>query len=312
MRFPHISIVAVTLAALAGVSGCTHCCKNPCPTAQPGFGPPPRAGGDLLLPAPVPPASPTLPPGGSTAPPGNIVIPPGSALPPGGASPFPPAGTSRFGYAPGLILGPPTVSPYQQQPSPALSVPNPGAGVQFGQPQPGTAAPLPPAGASSPPGPASSSPLPASIPGFSRVNDRVASGLKPFPDGYDWLRTNGSRSVLFIRSPGADDAEERRQAEQRGLGYRSLELSAGTLTDQVVTEFNRAVTDPATQPLFVYDADGTLAGALWYLYFRTAERASDDVARLRAGRLGLREDGSDEQSALWLAIQKYLSRRQAP
>jgi protein tyrosine phosphatase (PTP) superfamily phosphohydrolase (DUF442 family) len=312
MRWAHVSIAAATLGALGGVSGCTHCCKNPAPAVPPPvYGAPPgRPGGDLLLPAPIPPASQPPPPGGSVVPPGNV-LPPGSAPPPGGANPFPPAGTSRFGYSPGLILGPPTVSPYQQS-SPALSVPNPGAGVQFGQPQFRNDPSLPPAGATAPAGGSPASPFPSGIPGFSRVNERVASGLKPFPEGYDWLRANGYRSVLFIRPPGSDDGEERRQTEQRGLTYRSLELSAGTLTDQVVSDFNRAVTDPASQPLFVYDADGTLAGALWYLYFRTAERAGDDVARLRAGRLGLREDGSDEQTALWLAIQKYLARRPMP
>ena len=54
-------------------------------------------------------------------------------------------------------------------------------------------------------------------------------------------------------------------------------------------EFAKLVGDPATQPLFVYDADGSLSGGLWYLYFRRVEKLSDEAARLRATRLGLKE-----------------------
>ena len=72
-------------------------------------------------------------------------------------------------------------------------------------------------------------------------------------------------------------------------------------------EFNRVVGDRTGSPLFVYDRDGMLAGGLWYLHFRTAEQQSDEVARLRAARLGLQEDADGSHRAMWLAIQKVLS-----
>lgn len=149
--------------------------------------------------------------------------------------------------------------------------------------------------------------MPSSIPAYNWVNDRVAAGQKPFPDGYDWLRSQGFRTVLFIRPAGGDDSDERRQAEQRGLVFRDLEFSPATLNERTVGDFARTVSDTTAQPLFVYDADGTLAGPLWFVYFRTVERQSSDVARSRAERLGLRTDGGDEQTALWLAVQKYLA-----
>ena len=65
--------------------------------------------------------------------------------------------------------------------------------------------------------------------------------------------------------------------------------------------------DPAQRPLFVYDRDGRLAGALWYLHFRMVEKVDDVTARARAARLGLRDDGDSEQRRIWLAIQKMLS-----
>lgn len=288
MRFTLLVLTAITLGALVGVSGCSHCCKNTTPPGPVLAGPPSRPAGDLLLPAPLPSAGQNFPPGGSATPPGPLIGP---------AAPFPPAGTSRFGTGPGLTLGPPIASPN----GPAMSVPNPGLGAPDNL--------MPKASSDTPPSPTT---LPSSIPGFSRVNDRVAAGQKPFPDGYDWLRSQGFRTVLYVRPPGSDDSEERRQAEQRGLMFRSLELSPTTLNERSVSDFIRTVNDPSAQPLFVSDADGILAGALWYVYFRTVERVGVDEARSRAVRLGLREDGGDEQTALWLAVQKYLADHPAP
>jgi hypothetical protein len=61
--------------------------------------------------------------------------------------------------------------------------------------------------------------------------------------------------------------------------------------------------DPANRPLFIYDKDGSLAGALWYLHFRMIDQQSDETARAAAARIGLKEEHKD----LWLAIQKILS-----
>jgi protein tyrosine phosphatase (PTP) superfamily phosphohydrolase (DUF442 family) len=131
-------------------------------------------------------------------------------------------------------------------------------------------------------------------------------------DGLDWLKSAGYRTVLFIRRPGTDDSADRREVEKRGMKYVTLEVSAQTLTATVVEQFNRIIGDTAAQPLFVYDNDGTLAGGLWYLHFRTADAASDETARSHAARLGLKEAGTDEQRAMWLAIQQYLSSEARP
>jgi len=90
------------------------------------------------------------------------------------------------------------------------------------------------------------------------------------------------------------------------LSFTSLEISPATLTAKTVDDFARLVSDSVTQPLFIYDADGSLAGGLWYLYFRKVEKLTDEAARLRAARLGLKEtDGP--QREMWLAVQKLLA-----
>ena len=75
----------------------------------------------------------------------------------------------------------------------------------------------------------------------------------------------------------------------------------------MVDEFNKIVADPANRPLFAYDKDGSLAGALWYLHFRTADKLADEEARKRAAALGLKEDADGAPREMWLAVQKYLA-----
>ena len=93
------------------------------------------------------------------------------------------------------------------------------------------------------------------------------------------------------------------------MSYLSLDVSPETLSPALVDEFNRLVRAQPLQPLFVYDADGTVAGGLWYLYFRMVDRADDASARARAHRLGLRENAESRGRAMWLAIDKLLSSR---
>jgi hypothetical protein len=157
--------------------------------------------------------------------------------------------------------------------------------------------------------PATSS-LPVGIPQFAMARTRVASGLKPSLEGLDWLKANGYRTVVHIRRQGEDDSADRRQVEdRRGLKFASVEVSPQNLRE-AIDQFNHLLSDVSCLPVFVYDTDGSLQGFLWYLHFRIVDLAPDDEARVRAGRLGLKEGSTDEQREMWLAVQKYLSGRQ--
>ena len=152
----------------------------------------------------------------------------------------------------------------------------------------------------SPPG------LPVGIPRFASVKERVAVGLRPMlPDGLDWLQDNNYRTVLHLRRPGEDGTADRKQVEKRGITYLSLEVSPATLSKQLIEEFNRTVANSAGHPLFVYDRDGALAGALWYLHFRTVDGSGDEVARVRAGAFGLREDREGAHREMAQAVRQF-------
>jgi len=168
----------------------------------------------------------------------------------------------------------------------------------------------PPDKTAEPPTNTSPTALPVGIPQFATAMDNVATGLRPsLDDGLDWLQVRGYRTVVHIRPPGDTDSADRKQVEKRGMTYLALEVSPQTLSKAVVDEMGRVVRDTSAHPVFIYDRDGSLAGGLWYLYFRTILQLSDDVSRVRAGALGLREDRDGDQRDMWLAVQKYLSER---
>ncbi|MCE9534497.1 MAG: hypothetical protein K8T89_25755 [Planctomycetes bacterium] len=277
--------IALGGVLLLNLSGCRHCCKRSgsCPP------PPPRNGGPSgpigsPYPRNLPPQGIPLDPTPSTGMKPEVLLP--AAIPPSSSS-FTPK--SLGGSA---TLGDPDFGPL----SPAV------------EEKKGELKPVNP----SPPSTKLNDafPLPVGIAGFAQVKDGVSNGMRPDLEGLDWLHSKGYKTVLFLRSGKEDDSSDRKQVTNRGLTYHSLTVKPETINPMLVTEFNRLVNDAEGRSIFVYDSDGKLAGAMWYLYFRTSELLSDDEARVRAGRFGLKDKGGDaEQTRLWTAVQKYLAER---
>jgi protein tyrosine phosphatase (PTP) superfamily phosphohydrolase (DUF442 family) len=138
---------------------------------------------------------------------------------------------------------------------------------------------------------------------FAPVKDGVSTGSRPELDGLDWLKSRGYKTVVYLRRPGDDDTTDRRQVERRDMRFVSLEVSPDTLIQSWVDDFNRTVGETAARPIFVYARDPAVTGTVWYLHLRTAEFLTHDEARVRAARLGLR----DESSELYRAAVKLLS-----
>jgi protein tyrosine phosphatase (PTP) superfamily phosphohydrolase (DUF442 family) len=149
--------------------------------------------------------------------------------------------------------------------------------------------------------------FPAGIPQFAKAVENVWGGLRPsIDDGLDWLAAKEYRTVLHLRAPGEPESPDRKQVEKLGMTYLSLEVSPQTLSRDKFDEFVKVVGDIARRPLFVYDQDGSIAGPLWYLYFRKVGGNDDGPARVRADALGLRADREGPHRLMWLAVQKYL------
>ncbi len=148
--------------------------------------------------------------------------------------------------------------------------------------------------------------FPPDIPQFNLVYDQVGAGLRPFPGGFEWLKSRGYKRVLNLRTPGEDDSADRTEVERMGMKYLALEVGPRTLNAELVKQFSKVVQDKDGYPLFVYDRKGVTAGALWYLHFRLADNMPEAQARAKAMRLGLKEETTGEHADLWLAINQIL------
>jgi protein tyrosine phosphatase (PTP) superfamily phosphohydrolase (DUF442 family) len=142
------------------------------------------------------------------------------------------------------------------------------------------------------------------IPGFNKVEEGLASGRKPELDGFASLKQLGYRTVIYLSSANADTTAVRDLVQKRGLEFAAIEATPERLA-AARESFLAAVSDNALKPIFVFDEDGTRAGAMWYLYFRS-KSMNDDAARVRAKSLGMSSQG-DEGRGFELAIQQYLA-----
>lgn len=246
-------------------------------------GRPPNGKPEILLPAPNGNGAPALPPPTSSGymPPGSFIDPP---MPPSNRGAYIPPTRTETTEPPlvpsgsGVILLPPDLrDPPAEPPKVSESI--------NGIPSPA---------------------FPVGIPAFVEVTNKVSAGQRPDLDGLDWLKANGYRAVVHLHKPGTLNSADRDLVERRGLKYIALEVDAAALKASLVDDFARIVSDSENQPVFVYDNNGALNGAMWYLKFRLHDKLSDDQARQKAATLGLKESGTDEATALWLAIQMIL------
>ena len=264
-----ITLSVLASALLLGAVGCKHKCRSGCLDREPRPYLPP---GPSVIGGPVPAGSTIPPPGVPTAPPSGLV--PGVG----------PSGSNR--PAPEVLLPDPLPGgPSSRSGSPGV----------LGNPVNPTAEP--PIGR----------PATAGLPGFTRVKDGLAAGGKPALDGFDSLKHAGYRTVVYLHAPGADVAKAKDVVESRGMKLVAVETTPEKLAE-AFEQFNRTVGDTVGRPAYVYSDEAVRAGAVWYLYFRTVEQQSPEVAKIRAGGLGLSEEG-DDAKAFWVAIQQYLASR---
>ena len=151
--------------------------------------------------------------------------------------------------------------------------------------------------------------LPVGIQQFNIVKDKLAAGLKPDLDGLGWLKDNGYATIVHVRGKGEDDVADRRAVEIKDIKFFSIELSAQDLSKDSVDEFSRIIGDTTLAPVFVYDKDGIAAGALWYLHFLNVDKLTENEARTKSARLGLKEATAIESQPMWLALKEYLDKQ---
>lgn len=323
-------LAGLATGALVPAVGCRTAAKKSCDRC-----PPPPIVGRLGDPVPPPRFSDTIPPPAV----------PTAPAPSGGGSLPPPVVPESQSYRIDPTFPPPAIPKESPAPTPAprdagkellLPDPLPGSGpaakpsasgfleapVRPGEssatPAPPPAKPAPtadlpaksPVAAPLPTPNAHTAKAPVGLPGFAAVADKpgVFAGRKPTLDGFDWLKGNGFRSVVYLHAPAADTSAARDLVERRSLRFVPVSVSPATLAD-AARSFNEAVADRAARPTYVCDDDGSRAGILWFLHFRTVDLLSDDAARVRATPLGLRGADTEADKQMWVAAQDYLAKR---
>lgn len=297
-------LTAVAMGTVMGFAGCRHhrCCSRSPVTPSQQFLPPPPGSPSTIPPTALPttPNPGTIPPiGPSTAPQPEFLQPrPGNYGPPPSSAPVP--NTPR--PQPEILLP----DPLPGGPSSRSAYPQPPSGPSFlgapANPKPATEPPV----AAKPASPLPNSPA-VSLPGFTRIEEGVATGRKPMLEGFDTLKSSGYRTMAYLHARGADVSATRDLAEARGFRFIAIEATPETLPE-AVKQVNQLVEDRSAQPVYVCDDDGLRTGAVWYLHFRTVAMQPSDTARIRAGAIGL-SDQSEEGRAFWVAIQNYLANR---
>lgn len=277
-----ILLLSVSVAIIISSMGCRHMCRRGICSSRNDT--PPRSRDELLIPPPT---------GGL---PSTREIPSDSSLPPPTVRSEP----SGSGYSPRRE----TLYPDPLLESPAIS------NKPMGEPPAILSLPETTGSAakkSLPSAFAENSKTPTGLPGYAVVMDRVATGRKPTIDGFDTLRNQGYRSVVYLHAPAKDISAAKSLADKKGLTFIAISIEPANLK-AAYGEFAERIGNTSNRPIYVFDDDGIRTGTLWYLHFRKVESMSDEAAQIRAAPLGLRDASGDEKTNFWLAIQELLTK----
>lgn len=114
--------------------------------------------------------------------------------------------------------------------------------------------------------------------------------------------------IVFLHLPGETVDADRQQVEKRNMAFVPIEINSRDLDRNAVDRFLNVQRDPAAGKVFVYDLDGSIAGAMWYLSYRVIDQDSEEIARIKAGSLG-QGDTRDSAREMWQAVRRYLETR---
>jgi protein tyrosine phosphatase (PTP) superfamily phosphohydrolase (DUF442 family) len=168
--------------------------------------------------------------------------------------------------------------------------------------------PAKPAESPEPPRAPAASPLPVGIAFYGKARENITIGHRPSLEGLDWLQKTGVKTVVYLHRPGEATDADKQQVEKRGMTFVAIEVDPKGLTAESVDRFMKLQTENRNEKVFVYDLDGSLSGAMWYLSFRLIDQSSDEVARIRSGPLG-QDETREAARDVWQAARKFADSR---
>jgi protein tyrosine phosphatase (PTP) superfamily phosphohydrolase (DUF442 family) len=141
---------------------------------------------------------------------------------------------------------------------------------------------------------------------FVAVDLKLAGGSTPSSAGLNWLVEKGYKTVVDLREPSETDAAFIAEVTRRGLRYIALPVNLKSIDKTHASRFNFELALSDARPLYFFDADGTRAGAFWYIRRITLDRVTSQIARREAEELGL------NNQEYWLAATRYVEQVENP
>ena len=129
----------------------------------------------------------------------------------------------------------------------------------------------------------------SAAPGISRykvMEGFLAAGGLPTLKGWAFLHQTGYKNVIDLRERSEVKDEELAAAEQAGLIYTSLPITAEKLDLRRFEQFQSLLANAGARPLYFFDADGSRPAAMWYLRRVAADKHDPKLAAEEAAEIG--------------------------
>jgi uncharacterized protein (TIGR01244 family) len=123
---------------------------------------------------------------------------------------------------------------------------------------------------------------------FFRLDDTLATGAQPSPDGLDWIAAQGYRAVLNVNTADARNylAGEADLVAAKGVRYVHHPIDCAVLTPEKYEGFRAALAELEKDgPVFVHCAGNVKVTGMMHIYRirergEAAARVSADLAKL--------------------------------
>jgi|GEM_PF-336534 len=110
------------------------------------------------------------------------------------------------------------------------------------------------------------------LPHFMQVDEGLARGGQPSPDGVRQLATMGVKTIVNLRWPSRQTDQERRLAEQLGMRWIGIPVRAWWCPSKAqIRRFVAIATDPAQRPVFVHCRFGRNRTGVMVAMYRTVQ-----------------------------------------
>lgn len=147
---------------------------------------------------------------------------------------------------------------------------------------------------------------PVDIPGYSLINNSIAVGLLPYPDGIDWLVKEKFKSAVFIHSSTQETNAIVSLFEKRGMKLNLLLLEESNLSAERINIEISKLQSSTLQPIYVFDLDGSIAASFWYVYLQKTTLKSEDETLNQLIKLGMNPNKTEQSKAIFKASKKLV------